>query len=284
MKLAIGTAQLGLQYGVAGNGNINQMNANEILDFAVSKKIYTVDTSPGYGDAHSKIGKCNLKELKIITKIPKINLKKALIKSEIRNQVLNYIKVLRCDRIHCLLLHNPSDILSSNGSEIYKSLILLKEEGLIEKIGVSTYEYEELNSIIDNFHIDIIQHPINILDRRLENSGMIKRLKDLNIEIHCRSVFLQGLLLSNVNQMEPKYLPFKKDVLKVQKFSIKYKKSIEEICLKFVINIKEVSKIVIGIDNLSQLKKLVEIEEEETNIKIPEFTVSNKLIMDPRKW
>ena len=81
----------------------------------------------------------------------------------------NYIKTLNCNKLYCLLLHNPSDILSSSGRNIYLALRMLKEEGLIEKFGVSTYELGELNSIVDNFKIDVVQHPINILDRRLEN-------------------------------------------------------------------------------------------------------------------
>ena len=45
------------------------------------------------------------------------------------------------------------------------------------------------------YDLDIIQIPFNIFDRRLLESGMIDILHDQGIEIHSRSVFLQGLLL-----------------------------------------------------------------------------------------
>ena len=95
-----------------------------------------------------------MKNLKIITKLPKLNLNSNIYK-EIKNNVNNYIKTLNCNKLYCLLLHNPSDILSSSGRNIYLALRMLKEEGLIEKFGVSTYELGELNSIVDNFKIDV---------------------------------------------------------------------------------------------------------------------------------
>ena len=147
MRLIIGTAQFGMKYGVAGGGNFNQQKVNKFLSMAVANNINTIDTAPGYGNAHLKIGKSTMKNLNIITKLPKINLNSNIYK-EIKNNVNNYIKTLNCNKLYCLLLHNPSDILSSSGRNIYLALRMLKEEGLIEKFGVSTYELGELNSIV----------------------------------------------------------------------------------------------------------------------------------------
>ena len=284
MKLAIGTAQLGMKYGVSGNGNFSQVKTKKLLDYAVSKQLYTIDTSPGYGKAHSRIGKCNLKELKIITKLPKINFNHTSLKSQIRKRIINYMEALRCTKIYCLLLHNPSDLFSKNGDEIYQSLKLLKEEGLIEKFGVSTYDILELNSIIDNFKIDIVQHPVNIIDRRVIQSDLIKKVKKNSIEFHSRSIFLQGLLLSDINKLKNNFIPFKQDIQKVQEFALQSNQSIQEICFNFILNIKDITKVIIGIDDLVQLKELVEIERKAKIIDIPEFEITNKLIIDPRKW
>ena len=40
---------------------------------------------------------------------------------------------------------------------------------------------------------------MNIIDRRLELSGWLERLSDEGVEVHARSVFLQGLLLMPLN-------------------------------------------------------------------------------------
>ena len=283
MKLIIGTAQIGMRYGVAGGGDFDQRKVDDLLKLAVSHNINSIDTAPGYGDAHLKIGKSAVKNLNIITKLPKLNLKTNHYK-KIKNDVKNYLTTLNCRKLYCLLLHNPKDFLSSNGNSIYLALNLLKEEGLIEKFGVSTYELEDLNSIVDNFKIDIVQHPVNILDRRLEKSGTLKKLNIQGIEVHCRSVFLQGLLLLNLERINSKFYPFRKDLLKIHNFSMKSQKTIQEICLSYVLNIKNISKIIVGIDDKKQLKELIKIIENKEVINIPEFKISNKNILDPRTW
>ena len=283
MKIIIGTAQIGMRYGVAGGGDFNQKKVDNLLKLAICNNINSIDTAPGYGDAHLKIGKSAVKNLNIITKLPKLNLKTNPYKN-IKNNVKNYLTTLNCKKLYCLLLHNPSDILSSYGKNIYLALKRLKEEGLIEKFGVSTYELGELNSIVDNFKIDIVQHPVNILDRRLEKSGTLKKLNIQGIEVHCRSVFLQGLLLLNLEKIDLKFHPFKKDLLKIHNFSMKSQKTIQEICLNYVLNIKNISKIIVGIDNEKQLKELIKIIENKEVINIPEFKISNKNILDPRSW
>ena len=75
------------------------------------------------------------------------------------------------------------------------SCLTKKNKKLINKIGVSVYDVDELEEIIDTHQIDIVQLPSNIFDQRFMKSGILARLKSLEVEIHARSTFLQGLLL-----------------------------------------------------------------------------------------
>ena len=102
MKLIIGTAQFGMKYGLAGGGNFNQEKVNKFLNLAVSNNINTLDTAPGYGNAHLKIGKSGIRNLNIITKLPKLNLNSNSYK-EIKSNVNSYITALNCKKLYCLL-------------------------------------------------------------------------------------------------------------------------------------------------------------------------------------
>ena len=75
----------------------------------------------------------------------------------------------------------------------------LKQQGLVKKIGVSVYNNQQIDYVLDNFSIDLIQLPINILDQRLINDESLVKLKKHNVEIHARSALLQGLLLMSIN-------------------------------------------------------------------------------------
>ncbi len=77
----------------------------------------------------------------------------------------------------------------------------IKLNGLVKKIGISIYDPSECEQVMNLARIDIVQAPLNIVDRRLVVSGWLSRLHSEEIEIHTRSVFLQGLLLMPRNKI-----------------------------------------------------------------------------------
>ena len=93
------------------------------------------------------------------------------------------------------MLHQSDQLLRSNGTLVYQALQELKDNGQVQKVGVSIYSPAELDLLIPKYRFDLVQAPFNLVDRRLYSTGWMQRLKDDDIEIHTRSVFLQGLLL-----------------------------------------------------------------------------------------
>ena len=112
----------------------------------------------------------------------------------LEKHIKNSLKRLNVQSLHGLLLHNSKDLLSDKGKMLVDSLKKIKSNGLVNKIGVSVYAPSEFDRIFDLIKIDIVQAPLNIIDRRFETSGLLTKLYN-GIEIHIRSVFLQGLLL-----------------------------------------------------------------------------------------
>ena len=56
-KLAIGTAQFGLNYGIANqNGQVDAKEIESILDCAYENEINTLDTAKAYGNSEKSIG------------------------------------------------------------------------------------------------------------------------------------------------------------------------------------------------------------------------------------
>ncbi|MFM6209012.1 aldo/keto reductase, partial [Planktothrix sp.] len=119
------------------------------------------------------------------------------ISSWVQQSVDGILNRLQIFQLYGLLLHRPDQLLSSTGEELYQSLNLMKKQGLVKKIGISIYSPTELDALCKQFSFDLIQAPFNVLDRSLEKSGWLDQLKKLGVEIHGRSVFLQGLLLMN---------------------------------------------------------------------------------------
>ncbi|MFH1644696.1 MAG: aldo/keto reductase [bacterium] len=289
MKLAIGTVQFGIQYGINKNKKTSLTEISKILDTAKRNNINFLDSAPLYGDSEKRIGSKTLLEndFKIVTKTPHFN------KTGITEKELNLLettfkkslKNLNKKNIYGLLIHNAEDLFSKNGSLLISTLNKFKEKKLIEKIGVSVYTPEQIKKIIENFEIDIIQLPINILDQRLIQNGYLQKLKEKNIEIHARSIFLQGLLIK-----EPEILPnFFNSIKPLLK---KFHQNLNELnispieaSLNFAKNIKEIDKILIGVNNNKQL--LENINAYNKNIKpiyFKQFECTDENIINPTKW
>ena len=209
-KIILGSANFNQTYGVKKNF-IRKNEIKKLFNFAFKNKIKTIDTSPLYGESEKIIGLFNNKRFKIISKIPKLprNIKKKNIKKWIEAIVKSSLKNLKIKRFEYLLLHDANSLLGKNGNEIYKSIKNMKISGLTSKIGISIYDFNILDKILKQFKFDLIQAPFNILDQRLIKTGWLKKFKEKNVEVHARSIFLQGTLLVRYNQLPKKLKKFK---------------------------------------------------------------------------
>ena len=89
-----------------------------------------------------------------------------------------------------------------------------------KKIGVSVYSVDYLKKIIlSGIKINVVQIPINIFNQTFDNK-LLSDIKKRNIEIHARSIFLQGLTLKNSknikNNLLKKKLLFFENILKIK--------------------------------------------------------------------
>lgn len=173
-RLALGTVQFGLNYGVANRlGQVSRLDSLSILSMARKHKMMTIDTAINYGDSELCLGEAGAKEFQVVTKLPSIPEDCSNILGWVSEQVAASLQRLNIDRLHGLLLHNPSQLFGNQANEIIRALRLIKESGLVEKVGVSIYSPEDLNHISRIFKLDIVQAPLNLIDRRLVHSGWL---------------------------------------------------------------------------------------------------------------
>ncbi len=283
-KLALGTVQFGMEYGITNNsGQFSSTEIKEVLRLAKVNKIDTLDTAILYGDSEKKLGKNNLDKFNIVTKIPKI--------SECENidkLILEYIKTslerLNVPNIYGVLLHNPEDINTSYGDVVYKSLLNIKEMGLVKKIGVSIHSPEELKNIYSNFFFDIIQSPFNIFDTRLRDTGWMTKLSKKGVEIHTRSTFLQGLLLQDKFKLPKKFLKWDRLFSAWETFVNNNKITKMEACLQFAKSFKEIDKVLVGIDNVKQFKEILSYNSSKNFKDFQDLSCSDEMLINPSNW
>lgn len=257
-RLAIGTVQFGLSYGIANHlGRVTRRDAVAILDCARSSGIITVDTAISYGESEQLLGELGVRQLEVVSKLPMIPPFCNDIAAWVRESVEGCLIRLRISKLHGLLLHYPKQILESGGIELYHAMEALKELGMVDKIGLSIYSPEELELIWPHFKFDLVQAPFNIIDRRLVESGWLQRLHQSGVEVHVRSIFLQGLLLTNAVNRPAAFHRWDTIWEQWHAWLDLKKLSPLEACVGFAISHPEIDRVVVGVNNEIQLREIL---------------------------
>ncbi len=285
-KLALGTAQFGLTYGVANKtGKLRLQEATKILQLVRECGIDTIDTAMSYGDSDRILGSLGVSDLRVVTKLGGLFADDAKVRAKILVQVAGAMKRLGVNRIYGLLIHNSADLFGKNGEILAATLVGLRDKGLISKVGVSVYEPEELRRVMQVMSPDLVQLPLNLLDRRFEREGLLKELHSQGIEIHARSAFLQGLLLMSLEDLPAKFYRWH-ELMKIWD-SVKQSGPVSPaaMCLSYPLSLPEVDRVVVGVDNLGQLAELLIAECNGLPTVDLSFLESNdSLLINPSKW
>jgi aryl-alcohol dehydrogenase-like predicted oxidoreductase len=178
-KLALGTVQFGLAYGVANtSGCLTIQEAARVLQSAKLSGIDTLDTAVAYGRSEETLGELGVDGWKVVTKLPAIPPGSNDVAGWVEAEVRGSLERLRVDRLYGLLLHRPGDLLGADGAAYLSALDALKDSGWVDKVGVSIYAPDELDSLFALRRFDMVQAPISILDQRMIRSGWTRRLAE----------------------------------------------------------------------------------------------------------
>ena len=286
-KIGLGTAQWGMQYGVSNTGGqTSSEEINRILEVAQCAGISMLDTAPVYGNAEQALGLSNVSSFRVITKTPKFG--DGFVSKEHVDHLLETfdqsLKKLCAKSIYALLIHDVEDIFVPNGSRLLDALEKLKSQGFISKIGISIYSSSQIKKALDLFRPDIIQLPINILDQRLIHDGMIDNLSRLGIEVHARSIFLQGLLLMSTDDMPKYFEPWIPLLSKWRGFCYDQSISPLHVALGFVCSLQSISYALIGVQNHCQLKEILDCSLTFNEFDFSQFYSSDAKLVDPSLW
>jgi aryl-alcohol dehydrogenase-like predicted oxidoreductase len=284
-KLVIGTAQFGVNYGIANSlGQVKSKEAKKILDYSLSEDINYIDTATSYGESERVLGSNDVNRFKIITKIPKIPYDQTNVYDWLESSVLDSLNRLNVKSIHALLLHSPEDLLGVHGLTLYKGLRELKRKGIVKKIGVSVYSIDEIEVITDKYDVDIIQCPLNLVDRSLVESGWHKRLKKMGVEVHVRSIFMQGLLLMKKDLIPNNFSKWKNIWNKWHSWIEEKNINTLDACIGFVSSIDEIDRIIVGVDSLKHLEEIVQSYKLNQVSEFPDISSNDIDLINPSLW
>lgn len=247
-RLALGTVQFGIPYGISNvRGKVPADEAAKILEDAWARGIDTLDTAPAYGDSERTIGEVlsdSRRPFRIVTKLDNaVGPEESILASAARLRVTN---------VYATLVHNFVHF--ERQATLWDGLRAARDEGLCAKIGFSLYYPRELDQLLDaGVDVDILQLPYSLFDRRFED--YLPLLQRAEIEVHARSVFLQGLAFMPAETLPEGLSVAREKLRRLRSLSAEYGTTIASICLKFAFARPEIDRVLIGVDSLENLRE-----------------------------
>ena len=291
-KIGLGTVQFGLDYGFTKKKS--QDEVDEILSYANEQRINLIDTARSYGDSEEKIGNFisqNRNDFIIATKLgiirPEEAEDKGVLSGKIRGSIEISLVKLKLKKLDILQLHQIDGYLINN-EDFWDILISLKEEKLINSIGVSVYEEDETQRLIYDYgkYIDFFQIPYNIFDRRFENLENL--FKCNNIGVISRSAFLKGVIPCNIDDLPEELVELKPYKKRLEEIAVNVSMQAAEAALLYVCNKPFITSTILGVDNIQELEKNIEAIEKKQIVNqmtfLDDLKISEQKLIDPRKW
>lgn len=272
-KIGLGTVQFGLDYGISNErGMTPKEEVRNILNFAKAEGLEVLDTAIAYGNAESVLGSIGVEKFQVVSKfLPESNLNMSL-----KEQLMSSLKNLKQESIYGYLAHRPLEIL--NNPEQWNTLNAFKDQGLVNKIGFSLNEPDELEQLLNkNLVPDLIQVPFNYFDNRFEK--VIKKLHADGCEVHTRSAFLQGLFFKAPEKLPVHFEEVKGMLKEIQRSTNHLAGNL----LRFVLEKPFIDKVIVGVENKTQLKNNLENLDFEVELPNLSRTISDNIII-PSQW
>jgi len=279
----LGGAQLGLPYGILNGGEtLSREEVARILDTAVDHGIDSIDTAIAYGQSESIIGETSQNRFNIISKLPPLPVDISNVSEWVHSQVQGSLSRLKCTSLDALLLHRPQDLTGAQGVELYAAIKSLMAEKMIDRFGVSIYSPDDLEGIIGTFDIHVVQAPLNVFDRRI--LGVTDQLSALNIEVHVRSVFLQGVLIASPQDRPHRFEPWSEHFALFDEWVRSSGMSAMACCMGFALQQPGIAKLVIGTTSAESLDEIMNSTPNSV-LKVPTHLQSSvEQLIDPRFW
>jgi len=285
MKLALGTVQFGLDYGISNEaGKTSQVEVKRILDLAKTSDLDTLDTAAAYGDSEEVLGRIGVAGWEVVSKVPFLPRDGVIGKQWVLDHVRQSLERLKIDRLEGLLLHCATDLLRAEGRDIAAGLQEAKAQGLVNKVGYSIYAPQSLTALLEVLPPDLVQAPFNVFDQRLTRSGWLDRLVETGSEVHVRSVFMQGLLLMSPEKRPPAFDKWNEYWQRWDAAVGGRSEQALALCLGFAKAHQGISRIVVGVESHAHLEHLLEIWERAAPFDAAGLACDDPQLVDPSNW
>jgi aryl-alcohol dehydrogenase-like predicted oxidoreductase len=285
--LGLGTVQFGMDYGTAHPGRrVPLPEVRAILSEAQTAGVLTLDTATAYGDSEAALGAsmAGLAPFHVVTKTPAAEAASfgPAEEQRVRAAFALSLERLGVASVHGVLVHDADDLRRPGGERLAALLSEWKAEGRVSKIGVSVYDREQLEAAYQRLPPEIVQLPVNVFDQRFVRTGVIAQLARDGVEVHGRSLFLQGVLLM---EAPPPFLAALQPPLRrLRQAAARAGLSPLHLALGFARHLQGLHTALVGVLGLTQWQETLRAWPLAPDLDYTELAAEDPALLDPRRW
>lgn len=282
-KLGLGSAQFGLDQTTLIRGRAPKAEARDILDIAARAQLPVLDV-----DGHSAVADAALGEI-----MPRPNAFRVSISTVRPDRGPDYVEVearnvmrrLGVEQVDAILVPCAADLFGPHGMALWNRLRAMKDAGLTRKIGVSVFASDDPLGVARRFRPDIVQAPASLLDQRLLIDGTLAALAGLGIEVHLRSIFLNGLLFLPPDRAPSHLKAAASRISRARRLIAEGRSDPLQAALGFALSRIEAASVLVGVTSAAELSAVIAAAASPPpDLDWDEMAIDDPVALDPRAW
>ncbi|HZZ30390.1 MAG TPA: bifunctional regulator KidO [Phenylobacterium sp.] len=282
-KLGLGSGQFGLDQQAGARGRPRDAEAREILAIAARSGLGVLEVGRHPTSAEITLGQVLPRPQPFLLTVTTVRPDRGadLVEAEIRAQLVR----LGVSSVDAILAPSATDLFSAHGPELWDRLRKLKDQGLTKKIGVSVYASDDPVGLAKRFKPDLVQAPASLLDQRLLIDGTLSELAGMGIEVHLRSIFLNGLLFLPPDRAPNHLKAAAGRISRARRLIAEGRSDPLQAALGFALSRPEASAVLVGVASAAEMSAVVAAAmSPPPDLDWDEMALDDPAALDPRAW
>jgi aryl-alcohol dehydrogenase-like predicted oxidoreductase len=254
-KLGLATAQFGLDQPPGSRGRPRDVEARDILSIAGRSGLAVLEVGRLSASADSLLRGAlpQPNPFRMTLTATRPDRGPEAVETELRAQMLR----LGVERVDTILAPSATDLFSPHGPAMWDRLKALKDQGACRRIGVPVYASDDPVGVARRFKPDVVQAPASLLDQRLLLDGSLATIAELGVEVHLRSIFLNGVLFLPPDRAPSHLKAAAGRISRARRLIAEGRSDPLQAALGFALTRPEASAVLVGVTSASEMSAVV---------------------------
>lgn len=283
-KLGIGSGQLALdQQQAVVRGRTREAEARDILSIAARAGLGVFEINGHSAQSEITLGGALLhpNPFRITLSTIRPDRGPDVVEAELRAQMAR----LRLAQVETVMASSATDLFGPQGLALWERLKALKDQGLCRKIGVPVYASDDPLGVARRFKPDIVQAPVSLLDQRLLVDGTLAALTEMGIEVHLRSIFLNGLLFLPPDRAPTHLKSAASRISRARRLIAEGRSDPLQAALGFALSRPEASAVLVGVTSVAEMSAVIAAASSPPpDLDWDEMALDDPAALDPHQW